>query len=120
MWSRPPARPRNSVTATHWVEIVAASALLTILVRRIGMAIWDHARKTLHVNDNPGRGYCRICGHLTLPPNEGYYRDGVCSEPCYSEFRWRDRLRSLRRPYRARPSLIMQQYDREGEDEGLG
>lgn len=56
----------------------------------------------LQKGDNPALGYCRICGALSVPPYEGYYRDAVCSRPCYEEWQWRRTLRTLQKPYRRR------------------
>jgi hypothetical protein len=56
----------------------------------------------LQVGDNPALCHCRVCGSVAVPPYPGYYRDAVCSRPCFDEWQWRDTLKILGKPYRPR------------------
>ena len=48
--------------------------------------------------------YCRVCGQWCVYPYPGYYRDAVCSKDCFDEWRWRDTLHIVRKPYYPRPT----------------
>lgn len=52
--------------------------------------------------ENPACGFCRICGVWAVPPFPGYYRDAVCSQACFDEFKWRETLKILGKPFRPR------------------
>lgn len=49
--------------------------------------------------DNPAMVHCRVCGVWCLPPYRGYAKDAVCSRPCYDEFKWRETLQIVKKPY---------------------
>ena len=51
---------------------------------------------------NPSAGYCRVCGTWAVPAYEGPYAHGVCTMACYDEWRWRETLKIMRKPYRRR------------------
>lgn len=53
----------------------------------------------LEQGDDPALGYCRICGIHTVPPYPGFYEDSVCSRKCFDEWKWRNWLHMLRKPY---------------------
>ncbi len=53
----------------------------------------------LETGDDPSTLHCRVCGVICIPPYEGYWRDAVCSLPCWNEFKWRETLRIVRKPY---------------------
>lgn len=54
-------------------------------------------------DSDPAAGYCRICAQFAVPRYPGWFSVGVCSQACYEEFRWRETLHIMHRPYR-RPS----------------
>lgn len=56
----------------------------------------------LQPGDDPALGYCRVCGAWSKPTYEGPYQYGVCSMTCYEEFKWRETLRNMRKPYRVK------------------
>ncbi len=61
----------------------------------------------MHDGDNPALGHCRICGTVNVPPYPGYYRDAVCSRECFDEWKWRETLHILRKPYRVREVTVL-------------